>query len=160
MPSLWYTATILLGAIHLASTFIIARPLNRTGPALFRPSVDKNGFTRCYENKDRYPPVTLTLCIPLFELMMERADFRYERTYSANPFQEIEFTDGSCVLSLIPGHSRGFITISLLSMVESAMTIFKVCEVGGRGGEEEQKLGWHVGVAKNTVPKLASRAAL
>ena len=159
MRSLRFTAIVLLSVIHLASALIIAKPLNRTGPAMFRPTVVKNGFTRCYENKDKYPPVTLTLCIPLFEAMMERSDFKYQRTYSANPYQNIEFTYQSCVVSLIPGQSRNVITISLLNMVESALRIFKACEVGGRGGEEEQAYGWHLGVAMDAAPKLPSSAA-
>ena len=160
MRSLRYTATILLSAIHLASALIIARPLNRTGSALSRPLGGKNGFTRCYENKDKYQPVALILCIPLFEAMMARGDFRFQRTYSAVPYQNIEFIDQSCVLSLIAGPSRSTITISLLSMVESAIRIFQACEMVGRGGEEEQEFGWHVGVAKNTASELPSRASL
>ena len=160
MRSLRYTATILLSAVHLASALIIAKPVNHTGPALYRPSVDKNGFTQCYENKDKYPPITLVLCIPLFEVMMERPDFKFQKIYSASPYQNIEFTYQSCALSLIPGQSGGIITISLLRMVESALRIFKVCEIGGRGGEEEQQFGWHLGVAKKTATELPSPAAL
>ena len=160
MRSLRYTATVLLSAIHFASALIIAKPLNRTGPALYRPSVDENGFTRCYENNDKYPPIKLVLCIPLFEVMRDRADFKYQKIYSAYPYQNIEFTHQSCVISLIPGQSGGFITISLLKMVQSALRIFEVCEIGGRGGEEEQEFGWHLGVAKNTAPELPSPAVL
>ena len=119
-----------------------------------------NGFTRCYENKDKYPPVTLMLCIPLFEALMQRGDFKYQKTFAADPYQNIEFKDQSCVLSLLTGPSRSVITISLLSMVEGAIRIFKVCEVVGRGGEEELVFGWHLGVAKNTAPELPLRAAL
>ena len=92
--------------------------------------------------------------------MMERGDFKFQRTYAADPYQNIEFTDQSCVLSLLAGPSRGVITISLLNMVEGAVRIFQVCETGGRGGEEELVFGWHLGVAKNTALELPSRAAL
>lgn len=160
MRSLRYTGTILLSAIQLALTLIIARPLNHTAPALSRPSVDENGFTRCYENEDKYPPVTMRLCIPLFEVMIARPDFKYLKSYSANPYQNVDFAYQSCVVSLIPGQSRGVITISLLSIVEGALGIFKVCETVGRGGEEELRFGWHLGVAKYTAPQLPSPAAL
>ena len=160
MWSLRSTAAILISAIQLASSLIIARPLNGTGSALFRPLVKYNGFTRCYENKDKYQPVTMTLCIPLLEVMVDRPDFKLPKSYSTTPYQNIDFKDRSCVLSLIPGPGRGIIIISLLDMVESAIKILEECEKVGRGGEEEQEYGWHIGVAKNTLAKLPSPAAL